>query len=53
MHSARICAVITSPDPDAAHSVEGNADLFEIRIDLVGRDWEKIEKEVGRKMPHR
>jgi 3-dehydroquinate dehydratase I len=42
MHNARICAVITGPDPDAAHSVEGNADLFEIRIDLVGEGWEKV-----------
>jgi 3-dehydroquinate dehydratase I len=42
MHNARICAVITGNNADEAHAVEGIADLFEIRIDLVGKGWEKI-----------
>jgi 3-dehydroquinate dehydratase I len=42
MHNARICAVITGPDADGAHAVEGIADIFEIRIDLVGKGWEKV-----------
>ena len=42
MHNARICAVITGKNAAEAHSVEGIADLFEIRIDLVGKGWEKI-----------
>jgi 3-dehydroquinate dehydratase I len=42
MHNARICAVITDKDAVGAHAVEGIADLFEIRIDLVGKGWEKV-----------
>ncbi len=42
MHNARICAVITDKDAAGAHAVESIADLFEIRIDLVGKGWEKM-----------
>ena len=42
MHNARICAVITDKDVESAHAVEHIVDLFEIRIDLVGKGWEKL-----------
>ena len=42
MHNARICAVITEKDEAGAHALEGIADLFEIRIDLVGKGWDKV-----------
>ena len=42
MHNARICAVVIEDDAEAAHAAEGIADLFEIRIDLVGKGWEKV-----------
>ena len=41
MHNARICAVITDKDAAGAHAVEGIADLFEIRIDMIGKGWEE------------
>lgn len=37
----RICAVITGKDTAAITAAGKIADLFEIRIDLVGKGWEK------------
>jgi 3-dehydroquinate dehydratase I len=42
MHNARICAVVTDTDVEEAHSAERLADLFEVRIDLIGAGWEKV-----------
>ncbi len=42
MRNTRICAVITEKNVRSAHAVEGIADFFEIRIDLVGKGWEKL-----------
>ncbi|MFC1961807.1 type I 3-dehydroquinate dehydratase [Chloroflexota bacterium] len=38
----KICAVITSADPEAIAAVAPLADLFEVRIDLIGADWQRI-----------
>jgi 3-dehydroquinate dehydratase type I len=46
MHNARICAVVTEKDVEGAHSAERIADLFEIRIDLVGPGWEEVATHV-------
>jgi 3-dehydroquinate dehydratase type I len=42
MHNARICAVVTEKDAEIAHEAERTADLFELRIDLIGPGWEKV-----------
>lgn len=42
MRNTRICAVITDKDAKSAHAVERITDLFEIRIDLAGKGWEKL-----------
>ena len=41
---ARICAVITANDPEAVREVEPLADLFEVRIDLIGEGWQSLVK---------
>ncbi|MGD0855215.1 MAG: type I 3-dehydroquinate dehydratase [Dehalococcoidia bacterium] len=42
MRNTRICAVITDKDVKSAHAAERIADFLEIRIDLVGKGWEKL-----------
>lgn len=42
MHNARICAVVTEKDVEGAHEAERTADLFELRIDLIGSGWEDV-----------
>jgi len=42
MDLPRICAVITSGDLDSIRRVEPLADLFEVRIDIIGKGWEKV-----------
>lgn len=42
MRNARICAVITDKDFSAVRAVENMTDLFELRIDLAGKGWEKL-----------
>jgi 3-dehydroquinate dehydratase I len=42
MHNARICAVIAENNIAAAHGAERLADLFEVRIDLVGKGWDEM-----------
>lgn len=38
----RICAVITRPQPDLIRKIEDLADIFELRIDLIGNTWTKV-----------
>jgi len=38
----RICVAITNNDLAALDSIESLADLFEVRIDLIGKDWQKV-----------
>jgi len=42
MSKPRICATITKNNPKAIREVEPLVDLFEVRIDLIGDDWEKL-----------
>ena len=42
MRPPRICASITNTDIRAVRKVEPLVDLFEVRIDLIGDDWEKV-----------
>ena len=43
MKSARICAVITNKDTDIPQ-IASMADLFEVRIDMIGNGWEDIAR---------
>ena len=42
MIKPRICAVITGSDMEAVTKAEGLADLFEVRIDLIGSKWQQV-----------
>jgi 3-dehydroquinate dehydratase-1 len=44
MKQPRICAAITTADLKAVRQVESLVDLFEVRIDLIGDDWQKVIK---------
>ena len=48
MNNPRICAVIADDDLEAIKRVEPLVDLFEVRIDLIGGDWRKLVKHLGR-----
>ncbi len=41
-NSPRICVSIVDSDVDALEGVEPLADLFEVRIDLIGKGWQKV-----------
>jgi 3-dehydroquinate dehydratase I len=38
----KICAAIVSDDPVAVSDIEPLVDLFEVRIDLIGKGWRKV-----------
>ena len=42
MIKPRICAVITGADREAVRQAEALADLFEVRIDLIGSNWQEV-----------
>jgi len=42
MKKPRICATITSNDRKAVKKVEPLVDLFEVRIDLIGDQWQEV-----------
>ena len=42
MKRPRICAVIVNNDPEAVKGIEPLVDLFEVRIDLIGDDWQEL-----------
>ncbi len=44
MKRPRVCAVIVSNDLEAVKGAEPLVELFEIRIDLIGDDWQKLVK---------
>lgn len=48
MKRPRICATITNTDLKTMRQVEPQVDLFEVRIDLIGDDWEKVVGELRR-----
>jgi len=48
MNRPRICAVITFTDADDLKSASDAADLFELRIDLVGKEWREIPRKLSK-----
>ena len=48
MNKPRICAVIVNADLEAAKEIEPLADLFEVRIDLIGDGWQELVKQLKR-----
>ncbi|HEY31593.1 MAG TPA: type I 3-dehydroquinate dehydratase [Dehalococcoidia bacterium] len=48
MKQPRICAAITTPDLEVIRQAEPLVDLFEVRIDLIGDDWQEIAKKLGK-----
>ncbi|OGN99329.1 MAG: hypothetical protein A2Y89_07460 [Chloroflexi bacterium RBG_13_51_18] len=38
----RICAAVVNSDLDALNDIEQLVDLFEVRIDLIGKGWRKV-----------
>jgi len=48
MKRLRICAVIVNKDLAAIKNIEPLADLFEVRIDLIGDGWQELTKQLNR-----
>ena len=48
MKQPRICAAITTSDLKAIRQAEPLVDLFEVRIDLIGNDWQEIAKKLDK-----
>lgn len=46
MKTPRICASITDTDLKAVRRVESQVDLFEVRIDLIGDDWQEVVRQL-------
>jgi 3-dehydroquinate dehydratase-1 len=46
MKKPRICAVITNKDEKALREIEPFAELFEVRIDLIGEGWQDIARQL-------
>jgi len=44
MDVPRICAVITNADLDSIKKAESLADLFEVRIDMIGKSWRDVAR---------
>ncbi len=45
MNSPKICAVVVGNDPKIIKEVSPLADLFELRIDLIGEGWQQLTKQ--------
>ncbi|MFC1953062.1 type I 3-dehydroquinate dehydratase, partial [Chloroflexota bacterium] len=48
MNKPRICAVIVNNDLVAIKNIEPSVDLFEVRIDLIGDDWQKLVNQLNK-----
>ena len=48
MKNPRICAVVVSNDAKIIKEVSSLADLFEIRIDLIGEGWQQLTKQLDK-----
>jgi 3-dehydroquinate dehydratase-1 len=48
MKQPRICAAITNADLKAVKQIEPLVDLFEVRIDLIGDEWQEIARKLGK-----
>lgn len=44
----KICAVITSADKETFVDALNTADLIELRIDLVGKEWREVAKSINK-----
>ncbi len=42
MSGPKICVSIVNNDPEAVSEIEALADLYEVRIDLIGDGWEEL-----------
>ncbi len=49
MNKPRICAVIVDSDLAQVNKAKEFADLFEVRIDLVGDSWQELAKQLNKK----
>jgi len=47
MNKPRICAVIVDNDLEAVNEAKPFADLFEVRIDLIGDGWQELVKQLN------
>jgi 3-dehydroquinate dehydratase-1 len=47
-HRPKICAAITGADAAALKSIEADIDLWEVRIDLIGKGWQKVAQQLTR-----
>ena len=48
MKKPKICAVIVNNDLKPVKEVESLADLFEVRIDLIGDGWQELVKQLSK-----
>ena len=48
MNRPRICAVIVDSDLAVVRKAEEFADLFEVRIDLIGARWQELAKQLSK-----
>ncbi len=48
MTRPRICAVVTSSDLSVLRQAEQSADLLELRIDLIGEDWQELAEQLDK-----
>ena len=48
MDPPRICAVITNLETESETKTRDGADLFEIRIDMIGKGWERIAQSLNK-----
>ena len=48
MIKPRICAVIIDSDLKVVRETEPFVDLFEVRIDLIGDNWQELVKQLGK-----
>ena len=48
MKEPRICATITDNNPRAIKEIEPLVDLFEVRIDLIGEDWQQVARQLNK-----
>ncbi|MBN2239357.1 MAG: type I 3-dehydroquinate dehydratase [Dehalococcoidales bacterium] len=46
MNRPKICGALISSDIDSATKLDPFVDLYEVRIDLIGDDWEKLVKQL-------
>ncbi|MCL2141159.1 MAG: type I 3-dehydroquinate dehydratase [Dehalococcoidia bacterium] len=48
MKTPRVCTVITRPDTKAIRQAETMTDFFEVRIDLLGKDWQQVAQSLSK-----